>query len=782
MLCPNCGTDVGDEVKLCDSCESERAARKRASDLGGFGDAANRAEHRAADGEPLTAEAEVEDLLPGEAFATESERWTGLVADDKYAPFLARVTAAIVDLGVVNLALSLLWLLFAQVATPAEQTQQATTAGTFGALFTVVQFFLLLLGAGFPYFILFEISPLAATPGKLLLGLVVTTTEGGRLSFRVALLRHAARSLSIVSVGIGYLLAGITPRRQAIHDGLARTLVLEGRPIPRSMVVGTLIFAICFSSGTVLLVGSAKEVAEEVTTIRPTPTPTPPKHLAKVGEKELHLPFSVAVLRPDAREVELAFFRDQPTGFDEEAIRRQDTLNDVAGVTPDIQVVVRYKDKASVCSPFGVESYVFSFNKNDVGFPLVEKQTSFSQAIRQGENEEGAKAMSLISIGCRPSDGGALEATFKGFREIATGDETLRFSWELATETKVIVPQPIEKVELDSDMTRASAALLDKKSNNLQVGYYAADLTLEDRELIRKQRALDVLPDNRPMVVISFSLGKDTIALSNAEVVGYRVSIYRADSIRFPGEEEVVRFEYAGAPRVLDLGGALREGERVNGTIMGRGIKRFDNDARQFIWEFDFDTEILDVDSDPKLPEPGESADYIGRVSAGDAPVEFSTAIGMVYPETNDLVVGLYAGPLSAEEIEECKRRKTVSSTLERRQATMVIVLDFKRESVGPITEADILGYTVYFRRGVQGGLSFPGQHESVSSKQLIDPDAKREFRLVRGDLKSGGKVRIEMLSRARPNGSPAEFKWELRAEVPIVDSVGGDAESSVGR
>ena len=119
MLCPNCGTDVGDEVRLCDMCESERAARKRASDLGGFGPAAGQGDAGKEDGDPRVAEAVVEELLPGEAFATESERWAALVADDRYAPFLARVTAAIIDLGVVNLALSMLWLLFAQVATPA---------------------------------------------------------------------------------------------------------------------------------------------------------------------------------------------------------------------------------------------------------------------------------------------------------------------------------------------------------------------------------------------------------------------------------------------------------------------------------------------------------------------------------------------------------------------------------------------------------------------------------------------------------------------------------------
>ena len=777
MLCPNCGTEVGDEVKLCDKCESEREARRRASDLGGFG----RAPGDGSGADKLTGEAIVEEMLPGEAFTTESERWAALIKDDKYAPFLSRVTAAIIDLGVVNLTLSLLWLVFAlKVATPAEQTQHAVATGLFGFLFTTIQFLLLLLGAAFPYFILFEMSPLAATPGKLLLGLVVTNTDGGRVSFRVALLRHAARSVSIVTLGLGYLLAAITPRRQAVHDGLARTLVLEGRPVDRLKVVGTFVFALCFSIGTVLLFRTASETAEEITTIKATPTPTPPKQLAQVGEKELRLPFSVAILRPDARQVEIGFFRAMPNGFDAELVRRQDTLMDIGGVVPDLQVVVNYKDNASLCSPFGVESYDFTFIKSESGFPLLEEKTVFSETVRPGEDTEGNKAMSLISIGCRPVDGGDLDASFKGFREIASGDEALRFSWELGSTTKLIVPQPIEKVEIDSDMARASVALIDKAASNLQIGYFAADLTLEDRELMRTQRSLEALPDNRPIVVISFSLSKGIIELATEDVSGYRVSIYRADAIRFPGAEEAVRFEYAGAPRVLDLGGSVRDGQRIVGTVMGRGIKRFESEARQFIWELDFDTELLDVDVDPKQPSENSAPPYLGRVTAGEVPVELVDAVAMIYPETNDLVVGFYTQPLSAEEIEECKKRKTVASTMNRRHAALIVLFDFKRESVDQLSVSDMLGYTVYFRRDAQGGLSFPGQHDSVSLKRMFEAEGKQELRVVRGKLKTGEKILLEMVARSRPTGSLTEFKWELRGEVRILDSVGGDSANAV--
>ena len=114
MLCPNCGTDVGDEVRLCDSCESERAARRRAGAASAQDDAAEERAKLAGEESSNTAEAVIEEMLPGEAFASESERWATLVKEDRYAPFLARFTAAVIDLGVVNLALSLSWLSLAR--------------------------------------------------------------------------------------------------------------------------------------------------------------------------------------------------------------------------------------------------------------------------------------------------------------------------------------------------------------------------------------------------------------------------------------------------------------------------------------------------------------------------------------------------------------------------------------------------------------------------------------------------------------------------------------------
>jgi uncharacterized RDD family membrane protein YckC len=77
------------------------------------------------------------------------------------------------------------------------------------------------------YYALLESSIWQATLGKKALGLEVTDMYGQRVSFGRATGRFAARYLSIMTFGIGFILAGITAKKQALHDMIAGTLVIR---------------------------------------------------------------------------------------------------------------------------------------------------------------------------------------------------------------------------------------------------------------------------------------------------------------------------------------------------------------------------------------------------------------------------------------------------------------------------------------------------------------------------------------------------------------------------
>jgi uncharacterized RDD family membrane protein YckC len=80
---------------------------------------------------------------------------------------------------------------------------------------------------GIPYFIVMESGPRQATLGKMALGLKVTDAEGGRISAGQAAIRYFSKILSAIILMIGYIMAAFTPKKQALHDIIAKTLVVK---------------------------------------------------------------------------------------------------------------------------------------------------------------------------------------------------------------------------------------------------------------------------------------------------------------------------------------------------------------------------------------------------------------------------------------------------------------------------------------------------------------------------------------------------------------------------
>ncbi len=78
---------------------------------------------------------------------------------------------------------------------------------------------------GWIYEAAMESSSKQATLGKMALGLKVTDLERRRISFARASGRHFAKLISGMIFLVGYIMAGFTQRKQALHDMIAGTLV-----------------------------------------------------------------------------------------------------------------------------------------------------------------------------------------------------------------------------------------------------------------------------------------------------------------------------------------------------------------------------------------------------------------------------------------------------------------------------------------------------------------------------------------------------------------------------
>lgn len=138
-----------------------------------------------------------------------------------YAGFWRRLGAAIID--VITLFIPWCWIFLIAIAITALATRKSNYDPG------VVKFIALLVASFVTpllYFSLMEYSPWQATIGKLLFRLRVADVQGHRLSLSRAIARNLAKTLSTFTLGIGYLIAAFTPRKRALHDILAGSIVL----------------------------------------------------------------------------------------------------------------------------------------------------------------------------------------------------------------------------------------------------------------------------------------------------------------------------------------------------------------------------------------------------------------------------------------------------------------------------------------------------------------------------------------------------------------------------
>ncbi len=125
----------------------------------------------------------------------------------RYAGFWVRVVAAIIDSLIIGIAGYLVGMI---LGGQGESQVPGILSMILAWLYGAYQ----------------ESSPTQATIGKRIMGIMVTDMHGHRLSFLHATGRHFAKYISAVILGIGYLMAAFTPKKQGLHDMIAGTLVV----------------------------------------------------------------------------------------------------------------------------------------------------------------------------------------------------------------------------------------------------------------------------------------------------------------------------------------------------------------------------------------------------------------------------------------------------------------------------------------------------------------------------------------------------------------------------
>jgi len=152
----------------------------------------------------------------------------------EYAGFWLRFLAYIIDNIVIGIAavMILIPLIFltglGAILSKVFSDEEINDMGAFMLIGIVFLLATISLVVTWLYHAWMESSEWQATVGKRVLGLVVTDAAGQRISFARATARHFSKIITnMIPLAIGYIMAGFTERKQALHDMIAGCLVLR---------------------------------------------------------------------------------------------------------------------------------------------------------------------------------------------------------------------------------------------------------------------------------------------------------------------------------------------------------------------------------------------------------------------------------------------------------------------------------------------------------------------------------------------------------------------------
>jgi uncharacterized RDD family membrane protein YckC len=157
-----------------------------------------------------------------------------LFPQSAYAGFWLRVVAHLIDGLLVGIAFAVVFLFgiaavgigsLKDLIHGTNNPEDIFTPGLIAIIFLLCAISIVMMWI---YYAWMESSSHQGTLGKMALGLIVTDLEGRRITFARASGRYFAKIITgLIPLGIGYMMAGFTEKKQALHDMIASCLVLR---------------------------------------------------------------------------------------------------------------------------------------------------------------------------------------------------------------------------------------------------------------------------------------------------------------------------------------------------------------------------------------------------------------------------------------------------------------------------------------------------------------------------------------------------------------------------
>ena len=184
------------------------------------------------------------------------------------AGFLRRLGAYLID----NLLLSSAYYVVVMIGAVVVAILAASSSGSDSDTMGIVALVLLVLAyavMSYFYYVGMERSKLQASVGKLALGIKVVDAAGRRLGWGQASARWAGSLVSYLLLYVGFFMAGWTRRKQALHDLMAGTYVVDkwaysdqpGRQKPGVNGAVVAVVALVLAVGAVVVLGILAAIA-----------------------------------------------------------------------------------------------------------------------------------------------------------------------------------------------------------------------------------------------------------------------------------------------------------------------------------------------------------------------------------------------------------------------------------------------------------------------------------------------------------------------------------------
>ncbi|MGA8144849.1 MAG: RDD family protein [Candidatus Acidiferrales bacterium] len=213
MFCSKCGAQLMEGTSFCSACGQPASGPPAPAGV------------QSAYASPA--------IAPGGGMPVYQSAAMAMPLPSPYAGFWLRVVAHIIDGIVLGVVFGLLFIVgIAIVGVSLRgvfQGMDEPGAGPSAALVLMIIFIVFLgIFASWIYYAYMESSPNQGTLGKMALGLIVTDMQGRRIGFGHASGRFFAKIVTgLIPLGIGYMMAGFTEKKQALHDMIAGCLVLR---------------------------------------------------------------------------------------------------------------------------------------------------------------------------------------------------------------------------------------------------------------------------------------------------------------------------------------------------------------------------------------------------------------------------------------------------------------------------------------------------------------------------------------------------------------------------